>query len=208
MAEQLLLSAGQRFPSRIVGRRGAHASHGRRKQPRFDTVPRPGIVWLVRNCVGVVAGQQMKDDHGQAESVAVLGSVGVVTLGFRRLELGAPHAVGEGPAGAGIREPVGVAIHHGDVVLPVDLNILLVHVADNVAGLMDSAEAQGKVAGHADTVVDAEFAPLFLSGVLGSPAVVVVNDGFPGLARIQDGHSVTHGNFVLPDQMLGPGDVP
>ena len=40
--------------------------------------------------IGMVAGEEVEDDHRQAETLVVLGTIGVVPLGLRSLELGRP----------------------------------------------------------------------------------------------------------------------
>ncbi len=94
----------------------------------------------VDHCVGMKAGQQVEDDDRQPEAVVVLVPVGVVVLRFGCLECETSQIVGERPAGGGIGEPIGISVHHGDAVLPIDLNVFFVHVANDVTGGVNGAE--------------------------------------------------------------------
>ena len=156
------------------------------------------------------AGEQVENNYGQTEQVLLLGPVLVVALfvHFRGLELGPAHFVVESPAGSRVGEPVGIAVHHGNVVLPVDLNVLFVNVADNVAGVVNGAEAYGQIPGHAHPVVDAEFPALGRAGAPGHLAVVILNYRLPMFIRVQGGHGVPDQNPAFKNLALGPGYVP
>ena len=202
------MPVGQRIPGCIVGSRRGNVRIGRGKQPGPNPGARQGIVRLVGDGIGLVSGEQVKDDDGQAEEVMVPGAVGIVALRFRGLELGTPYLVGEGASGGGVGEPVRVAVHHGDVVLPVDLDVLFVHVADDVTGFVNGAETQGQVARHAHPVVNPYLAGLRRPGALGCPPIVVLNNRLPGFGGVEDGHGVANENPVLYDHVLRPGDLP
>ena len=144
----------------------------------------------------------------QGEAVLLLGSVGVVALDFRGLEFGPAHVVGESLAGGGIGEPVGVAVHQGDIVLTVRLCVLFVNVADDVASFVNGLVAQSQVLRDAHPVVNLYIAGLGGPGAPGCAPVVVLNDRNPGKSGVQPGHDVAGDAPVFQDHVLGPGDAP
>ena len=139
--EQLLLPTGQRIPVLFVYRWRIDIGPGPGKQPCENPIFSQRIFRLPGDGIGVEAGEQLEDEDGQTEEVVVWGPVGVVALCFWSLKLGTPHPVGEWFAGGGVSEPVGVAIHHRDVVLPVDFNVLFVDIADDVTVGVNGAES-------------------------------------------------------------------
>ena len=95
--------------------------------------------------------QQMEDQHGESESIVVLGAVQAaecLALQFRRREQRRPHVAGEGAAP--IANLDGIAVDENRSAVFADQRIAVVHVADHVPCGVDLPESPRQVGCGAD----------------------------------------------------------